>query len=96
MNLLELKSEQESDVPVNRAEYNRGRLIGMLERLLIFMMAASGQYTAVGFVLALKAAIRFPELKERDFAEYVLIGTLLSTILAIGVALSINLLLGVI
>lgn len=84
---LQLKGEDSEESPVDRAEYNRGRVIGMLERLLIFVMAVIGEYTAIGFVLALKAAIRFPELKNRAFAEYVLVGTLLSTIMAVGVAL---------
>lgn len=55
----------------------------MLERLLVYIMAVTGQFTAIGFILALKAAIRFSELKDRRFAEYVLIGTLLSTTIAV-------------
>lgn len=90
MRRLELKDEVSGEAEVDRAEYNRGRVIGMLERLLIYVMAVVGEYTAIGFVLALKAAIRFPELKNRAFAEYVLIGTLLSTVMAVGVALAVG------
>lgn len=94
MDRLSIKDKNAKDTVVDEAEYNRGRVIGILERLLIFAMAACNQYTAIGFVLGLKAAIRFPELKDRAFAEYVLIGTLLSTIMAITMALIIGLLTG--
>ena len=47
-------------------------------------MAAGGHFTGIGFVLAQKAAVRIPELKDREFAEYVLIGTLLSTAIAVA------------
>ncbi len=91
MDRLQLKGKDDSDEPIDPAEYNRGRVIGMLERLLIFIFAVGGEFTAIGFVLALKAAIRFPGLNKRVFAEYVLIGTLLSTLLAIGIALAVML-----
>ena len=38
----------------------------------------SGNIGAIGFVLAAKGITRFRQLDDRDFAEYVLIGTLLS------------------
>ncbi len=69
-----------------RSAYDRGRVIGMLERGLIFILCIQQAYTAIGFVLALKAAVRFKELGNRAFAEYVLIGTLLSTLLAVLIA----------
>jgi hypothetical protein len=43
-----------------------------------------GQYGAIGFVLAAKAFTRFKALDDRPFAEYVLIGTLLSACLALA------------
>jgi hypothetical protein len=63
-----------------------GRFIGILERSLIYFFALSGSLQAVGFVLAAKAFARFKEMDHRPFAEYVLIGTLLSTTIALGVA----------
>lgn len=64
-------------------EYNTGRVIGMLERLFVYIFILAGQYAAIGFILAAKGLVRFREFEHRTFAEYVLIGTLLSTLLAL-------------
>lgn len=69
---------------LDRSEYNRGRVIGLLERVLIYCFVLSGQFGAIGFTLAAKGFTRFKELEDRGFAEYVLIGTLLSSGLAMG------------
>jgi hypothetical protein len=60
-----------------------GEVIGVLERMATFVLVASGAFTAVGFVIAAKAAARFPLFKEKAFAEYFLIGTLTSVGLAL-------------
>lgn len=65
-----------------------GEVIGVLERMVTFVLVASGAFTAVGFVIAAKAAARFPLFKETAFAEYFLIGTLTS----VGLALLLGLL----
>jgi hypothetical protein len=65
-----------------------GEVIGVLERMATFVLIASGAFTAVGFVIAAKAAARFPMFKEKAFAEYFLIGTLTS----VGLALLLGLL----
>jgi hypothetical protein len=65
-----------------------GEVIGVLERMATFVLVASGAFTAVGFVIAAKAAARFPLFKETAFAEYFLIGTLTS----VGLALLLGLL----
>lgn len=65
-----------------------GALIGMLERYFIFMMLMIGQYSAIGFVLAAKSIARYKKISEdAQFAEYYLLGTLLSSILVITVYL---------
>lgn len=64
-------------------EFNRGRVIGLLERVLLYLFILKGQYGAIGFILAAKAFTRFKALDDRPFAEYVLIGTLLSASLAL-------------
>jgi hypothetical protein len=71
----------------NEKEYNAGRVIGMLERILILFFVLVNQLGAIGFIIAAKGFTRFKELGNRDFAEYVLIGTLLSSLSAIAVAL---------
>jgi hypothetical protein len=59
-----------------------GRIIGVLERLLVFFLVAQGEWGAVGLVVAAKSIIRFKDLEQRNFAEYYLIGTLTSLLLA--------------
>ena len=73
-----------------------GRIIGPMERTLIFALGATGQLTAATVVLAAKGVLRFPEIRsvtdlERDekkqadissVTEYFLIGTLASWLLA--------------
>lgn len=69
---------------VDVGEFNRGRVIGVLERGLLYAFVLNGQYGAIGFILAAKAFTRFKALDDRPFAEYVLIGTLLSACLALA------------
>jgi hypothetical protein len=70
---------------VDVGELNRGRIIGVLERALLYVFILQGQFGAIGFVLAAKAFTRFKALDDRSFAEYVLIGTLLSAGLALAI-----------
>lgn len=58
-----------------------GKLIGRLERALIFLFVFSGQPAGIGFLIAAKSIFRFGELKEhrhRMEAEYIIIGTMMS------------------
>jgi hypothetical protein len=68
---------------VDEVEYNRGRLIGSIERLLLAGMVAAGSYAALGFLVAAKGLVRSKDLERHAFAEYFLIGTLSSTAIAI-------------
>lgn len=75
---------------VDNREYNAGRVIGMLERWLIYLVLVVAQnYNVIALVLAAKGIARFRQLEEREFAEYVLIGTLASILLTVLVALGI-------
>jgi hypothetical protein len=67
-----------------------GEVIGLLERLLVFVLVLAGSLASVGFIVAFKSAARFPEFKDTAFAEYFLIGTLTS----IGLATMLGLLVG--
>ncbi|MGB4444107.1 MAG: DUF3307 domain-containing protein [Dethiobacteria bacterium] len=60
-----------------------GRYIGMLERALLLTFTLASAFTSIAFVLTAKSIARYKELEDRDFAEYYLAGTLLSTLLAI-------------
>lgn len=79
-----LKPARDGAVEVDVGEFNRGRIIGVLERVLLFGFVLQMQYGAIGFILAAKAFTRFKALDDRPFAEYVLIGTLLSACLALA------------
>lgn len=72
---------------LDEKEYNAGRVIGILERWLIYIVLVTAQnYTVIALVIAAKGFARFRQMDERPFAEYVLIGTLTSTLLTIVVA----------
>ncbi len=63
-----------------------GNYIGMLERLMIYIAILGGSLQVIGFLLAAKSVFRFGDLtrtKDRKLTEYILIGTLLSFLLAI-------------
>lgn len=64
-----------------------GMLIGIIERLLIAMFALSGSLEGVGWLLTGKSILRFGQKDESLRTEYVLIGTLLSTALALLVSI---------
>jgi len=64
-------------------EYNRGKYIGILERTFIYFLVIFQQYAAIGIVLGLKSFARYKELDKRGFAEYFLIGSMLSILTAL-------------
>lgn len=58
---------------------NAGRIIGILERGLIFLMVMTGQLAGIGFLIAAKSVLRFDTAsKDQKNSEYVIIGTLAS------------------
>lgn len=89
LNLAPIGQQKTRD-DITEQQYNTGRVIGMLERLFIYSFALGGQFTAIGFILTAKGVVRYKDFEERGFAEYVLIGTLLSALLAMGVALAVR------
>jgi len=74
--------EMEKDL-FDVTEINRGRLIGNLERLILTIVVAAGSYAALGFLVAAKGLIRSEDLQDRDFAEYFLVGTPSSVLVAL-------------
>lgn len=87
-----------SSVTTNRAQavLGAGTLLGWLERMLYFSFLLAGQPTAAAFALTAKSAARFPALQrdEEGLAEYYLIGSLSSLVLAVVTALLTRLALG--
>lgn len=71
--------------PAEQGLLRAGRLIGELERFLTLSLALTGDYTAIGFVIAAKSIARFD--LARRHGEYFLVGTLCSvgTALAVGI-----------
>ncbi len=74
----EINSGQEKDI---------GKFVGIIERVIIIMLVALNQYSAIGLVLTAKSIARYDKIsKNPTFSEYYLIGTLLSTLAAIAVS----------
>lgn len=65
-----------------------GGIIGLLERLVILILLSINQFSAIGLVLTAKSIARYDEIsKKKAFAEYYLLGTLLSTFIVISIYL---------
>lgn len=67
----------------NNENIKIGSWIGILEREIILILGLLGQYGAIGFVIAAKSLARHSQLNEPAFAEKYLIGTLLSSFMAL-------------
>lgn len=70
--------------------FQGGRLIGPLERLLVVALTLASAYSLLAAMLAAKGIVRFPEI-SRDGetgarAEYFLVGSLVSWVVALGAA----------
>jgi hypothetical protein len=71
-----------------------GRIIGLLERGLIFALLLTGQAGGVGYLVAAKSVLRFGAVgDDRKLSEYVIIGTLASVSWAIVISAAISALL---
>lgn len=83
-------------IPTGGSE-GAGRWIGVLERLLLFLLVVIDEAGAAGLVVAAKAILRFPEITGEEphlSAEYVLIGSLASWLLAVAGGVGARLALG--
>ncbi len=68
-----------------------GAAIGTLERWIIIIFFLMSQYSSIGLVLTAKSIARYNKISENEnFAEYYLLGTLISTILAVVSAILIK------
>ncbi|HEV7238503.1 MAG TPA: hypothetical protein VGQ36_04620 [Thermoanaerobaculia bacterium] len=75
----------EGERKIDMKEFNRGRLIGALERVLLFAVVIAGSYEALGFIVAAKGLVRSREFEvSRDMTEYFLIGSLASVLVALA------------
>ncbi|GGF31231.1 DUF3307 domain-containing protein [Echinicola rosea] len=80
--IKEVLRAYEISVPGTNDLPNAGKLIGVMERVLVLTFILMGEFQAVGFLIAAKSILRF---KNDDIikAEYVLTGTLISFGIAI-------------
>jgi hypothetical protein len=77
-------SSEEAELP--KGAPAGGKAIGMLERALVYAAVLVGHPEAAALVVAVKSVARYPEFAhDRKFAEYFLVGTLLSLLVALGV-----------
>jgi len=67
--------------------------IGIIERVLILIFILAGQFQAIGFLVAAKSIFRFSEINKEGNpkAEYFLLGTLVSFLVAVAVGMSVSL-----
>ena len=93
LELPTLQMRRDEDRTAGAIEIARGRAIGALERALTLTLVLLGEYGAVGWIIAAKSLARFKALEDREFAEYFLIGTLASFLLAVLAGLGIRILL---
>ncbi|HKE28237.1 MAG TPA: hypothetical protein VKB88_38070 [Bryobacteraceae bacterium] len=77
-------------LPVDTIELNHGRLIGNVERLILVLFVANGQYTALAFFFAAKGIIRSKDVESRAWADYLILGSLTSFLVAVVVGLVIQ------
>jgi hypothetical protein len=68
---------------------NASAWIGIVERILILIFILSGQFQAIGFLVAAKSVFRFSEIQKEGNpkAEYFLLGTLASFLVAVVVGM---------
>lgn len=76
--------------PSQRGGFKGGRLIGPLERVIVFMLTLAAAYPILAAMLAAKGIVRFPEISKDGEtgarAEYFLVGSLVSWVIALGAA----------
>jgi hypothetical protein len=65
-----------------------GRVIGVLERILIFVGLTASSWEILAGVVALKTVARYSKLDEQNKAEYFLIGSLASILWAVLVTVT--------
>lgn len=81
--LFVLGCSKKSETPSEKADNSEslirmGKWIGPFERIIMYILIATSNLNAIGFVIAAKALARFKEFDNKDFAEYFLVGTLSS------------------
>lgn len=83
-NILAVYKPREKEELI-KIDTKAGRRIGTIERLIMLFFISINQYSALGLVLTAKSIARYDKIsKDEKFAEYYLLGTLLSTLCVVG------------
>jgi len=72
---------------VNNGLKNAGRIIGFLERLIVYIFVLSNNLAGIGFLVTAKSILRIGDItnqKSKAEAEYIIVGTFLSIVLALS------------
>ena len=72
-------------------KHNPGALIGKLERTLLLTLVLSNNFAGLAIVFAAKSVARFNNFAKKDFANYYIVGTLASLLVAIIIGTLLNL-----
>lgn len=74
----------------NSDEGSKGIYIGILERILITIFIVHHLFAGLALLIAVKTLTRFKRFEDRNFAEYYLVGTLLSLVIGLMLAFTID------
>ncbi len=86
---LILNNQIANNLSAEKINFDVGRTIGIIERLIIYIFTLQGEFTAIAFIIAAKS-LRMTKEGTPEFAEYVLTGTLLSSAFALAIALLVS------
>lgn len=79
--------DNEIEIKEGKSLPNAGKLIGISERYIVLALSLTGQFQAIGLLIAAKSILRFNTASK---SEYVLVGTLVSFGIALFTGLLIN------
>ncbi len=81
--------------PHRENEENVGEWIGILERLITLTFVLTDSFTALAFALTAKSIARFKDLEDKEFAEYYLLGTSASLLVAMFAGMLVKTIVGI-
>ncbi len=96
--LNQIQSHAQQNETNSRGLEDGGKIIGYLERFLIYVFIIAGFPLGIGFLITAKSVFRFGEVSNpanRMEAEYIIIGTLMSFAYAVAVGYGVYAVLGV-
>lgn len=88
--VLEKSDTLPAESEARESDARHGGTIGNLERFLVLVLTALGEFGALGLVIAAKGLVRAVEWRDREMLEYFLVGTLASVSLALAVGLAVR------